>query len=51
MKLEIEVDDTTGQPKDFPDAIKKHVDGLVTAGVDKGFKPATPNSARNSKRI
>jgi hypothetical protein len=32
MKLEIEVDDTTGQPKDLPDAIKKHVDGLVDAG-------------------
>jgi len=33
-KLEIEIDDTTGQPKEIPEALKKHVDGLV----DVGFK-------------
>lgn len=33
-KVEIEIDDTTGQPKELPDALKKHVDGLV----DIGFK-------------
>jgi hypothetical protein len=33
-KLEIEIDDTTGQPKELPDALKKHVDSLV----DLGFK-------------
>lgn len=33
-KLEIEIDDATGQPKELPDALKKHVDGLV----DVGFK-------------
>jgi hypothetical protein len=37
-KLEIEVDDATGLPKELPEALKKHVDTLVTSGVDKGFK-------------
>lgn len=32
--LQIEIDDTTGLPKELPDALKKHVDGLV----DTGFK-------------
>jgi hypothetical protein len=31
-KLEIEIDDTTGSPKEIPDALKKHVDSLVDAG-------------------
>jgi hypothetical protein len=51
-KLEIELDDATGQPKDLPDALKKHVDSLVTAGVDKGFKARHAElRATNSKRI
>lgn len=33
-KLEIEIDDATGQPKELPDALKKHVNTLV----DTGFK-------------
>lgn len=36
--LQIELDDTTGQPKELPDALKKHVDTLIAQGVDKGFK-------------
>lgn len=37
-KIELEIDDTTGAPKDLPEALKKHVDALVSTGVDAGFK-------------
>jgi hypothetical protein len=30
--VQIEIDEATGQPKDLPEALKKHVDGLVDAG-------------------
>lgn len=34
MKLELELDDATGQPKELPEPLKKYVDSLV----DTGFK-------------
>lgn len=36
--LQIEIDDTTGQPKEIPDALKKVIDAQIAQGVDTGFK-------------